>query len=271
MRQVASAESHETSEAETDRFLSNLRRCMESSGYREGALSQAIGRNRGWLNGIFARKSMPNALDCHRLAKVLGVPMDALFDERSDVSPRSADQMIRDYVNNIQDQRGYRRPQVHELISWHAENRGRLVNHEKFQDFYELFAPPNLEENMLVPHWVGKHSLCSIELGITTPEDLISVLLVADQQVRNEVVRSHQRIFDAWKPDTTIRTLEFRFAEGLKVKVDYIRLLLPVRDANDARFVMNFTMPIRRVEISTDEILRYDAAKDERPVLYSMR
>ena len=78
MRRIQHAEWQESVDDETRRFLSNLRRFMDEAGYGEGALSQDIGRNRGWLNGIFARGSMPNALDCHRLARVLNVPMERL-------------------------------------------------------------------------------------------------------------------------------------------------------------------------------------------------
>ena len=250
-------------------FRRNVHALMSSRRVSENALSLAVGRSRGWLSALIQRRALPNVLDCRRMADHLNCRIDDFFAEPSDPRPRTAQEMLRHQVRTLQTRRGYRRPQIHDLMTWFITNRGVLTDHEAFQDYVELFDPPDLDANMISPCWVGRQSLCSIELGLASPEDLRHVLTLSDENVRREVVRSHVRVLESGRPDTSTRQLEFRFSAGLKVTVDYIRVLLPVREpVGGGPMVLNYYSPMRRIEVSTREVLNFEEGEIDRPILF---
>ena len=126
-------------DVEAAAFLQNLRRLIDRAGISDSALSRAVGRSRGWLSDLFKRNAAPSAVDCQRLAIALDCRIETLFGTTRKASVRSADEVLAERMKSLQHQRGYVRPDIHALIKWHIVNNGMLVNHEPYEDFFELF------------------------------------------------------------------------------------------------------------------------------------
>lgn len=240
---------------------------MNSAGLSESGLSQTIGRSRAWLNGLLSRGAWPSGIDCYQIAEALDCSMSELFKNTAEpASPRSGHKIMEEHVQRIMQQRGYNRPEIYDLINWHAFNKGLLIDHEPFQDFVEIFGPPDLERQMVVPHWLGKHTLSSAEMGLRSADDLVQLLKLSDDRERFEIVRAHSRVFETGKPDITTRTIDLDFCEGLQTSIDYIRIILPVKTEEARGLVLSYSSPLRRTERTTKEIIHFEAEPDRRVI-----
>ena len=59
-------------------------------------------------------------------------------------------------------------------------------------------------------------------------------------------------------------------SSGHLVKLSYMRLLLPVRDGNGQRYVMNYSKPVRRDEIGGENVGEFQPVHRSQPVFASL-
>ena len=239
-----------------DSLLRNLQTRMTKAGFSDRALSTAIGRNPGWLNGLLNRGAVPNALDLRKIAHELGCSMDELFSAPSIELTRSPGQILTNQLCHFRNAHGFDRPEVTDVISWFVCCEGRLEQDEWIADFYELFEAPDMEKNLPCPTYVGPQSLTALAIRLMSVSELVWFFETSSQALRSSIVTSHQAVLNSNKPDLKNHTLEFEIPDSLYIKVDYMRVLLPVRRSSGRPLVLNYAKPTKRTERLSAEAIQ---------------
>ena len=243
--------------------IDGLRAQITRAGISERALSIAIGRNPGWLNSLLKRGAVPNALDWHKMAVALNCGMEDLFKKPEVTSPRTSIQIMSDQITRIRRDRGFDRPEIYQVIAWHSQSQGRIRQDDWLREYYELFAIPGPAAKTPDPKFVGQRSLTALELQLGSCDELRRFFESSDLALRQHTAETHRRVFGTGKPDLSSKNIEFVVGGAITVRVEYMRILLPVRDEKDAPYILNYSKPTKRIEIAHSEALdRHESDRD---------
>ena len=68
------------------------------------------------------------------------------------------------------------------------------------------------------------------------------------------------------QPKLSFHSILIDLSSGQLVKLCYFRLLLPVRDGDGQRYVMNYSKPVRRSEIGREYVDEFEPIHGGQPV-----
>lgn len=104
-----------------------------------------------------------------------------------------------------------------------------------------LFKPP--KAGTPVPHKLGRESFTAQVLEDKTVSGLRQMLANSQRMLLENVASSHFQALQG-KPILTIESGKLVWSDGVSASVDYVRLLLPVKDENGRFFILNYSKEI---------------------------
>lgn len=216
-------------------------------------LSLAIKKSRSYLtsylNGSGAQE--PSFETICLLARELGVSVSYFDDSDSDFDMATASEIDRQAAHILTDvfraartkmlERGAR-PTLEMVVGWWQETNGKLIHSDQIIPFVDLVSPTDTKGEAPVVAHMGKRSLSAEALQSEATEKLqafLSSLSYADMDELKRTVKTvHQSGIGIIAPQT--RTVPDVHG-GSDMQVNFVRLMLPVVDANDTPYVLNFS------------------------------
>ncbi|SLN32296.1 helix-turn-helix protein [Falsiruegeria litorea R37] len=216
-------------------------------------LSLAIKKSRSYLtnylNGTDGQE--PSFETMCLLAKELGVSVSYFDDTDNEFEAASASELDRQAAHILTGvyraartkmlERGAR-PTLDMVLGWWQETGGKLVHCDQIIPFVDLVSPVDFKDNAPSVAHVGKKSLSAKALKSEAAEKLqlfLNSLSYADMnELKRTVTTVHQSRIGILAPQS--RTVP-DVNGGPDLQVEFVRLMLPVTDANDTPYVLNFS------------------------------
>jgi hypothetical protein len=157
-------------------------------------------------------------------------------------------------------------PTFDAVLSWWHSTGGVLTGIENFEQYVEIFSPPDSAALRPIPRKMGRQSLAARELNITTVEQLDGIFESSEPAVARSVALAHAGVLEG-QPKLSFHSILIDLSTGQLVKLSYMRLLLPVRDGDGQQYVMNYSKPVRRSEIGREHVGELKPVHGGKPVL----
>jgi transcriptional regulator with XRE-family HTH domain len=225
---------------------------IDAQGRNIAELSEEIGKSRGYLSEFVDRNGTedPSFGTMSLLAKKLGVSL-SYFDEDTTefeiTTARDIDREAATLLSGVMRSARARmlaqgaRPTMDCIVSWWQENGGRLINCEALLPYVDLVSSNPNEAIPAVAH-VGHLGLSAETLksqDVSKLQSFIDTLDEADMAELKKTISTVRRIVVGMVTPQS-RTVPASASEQA-LKVDFVRLMLPVTDAKGDPYVLNFS------------------------------
>lgn len=256
-------------------FFGNLARLIGEARMTPRQLSDAIGREPDHVANLMRRRISPDLEAVYAMAEVLKVDVADLLrpgpsfgitadDSRNYWAEKVAEKVLAGALEESR-QRTSEAPTLDAVLNWWHSTGGLLTDMEKLDQYVEIFDRPDTAQMRPVPVRMGKQSLAARELGISTVEQLQQVFESSEPGVRRLVAMAHSDVIGG-QPKLSCHSILIDMSSGQLVKLSYVRLLLPVRDGEGQRYVMNYSKPFRRNEIGGEDVGEFEPVHRRQPV-----
>ena len=256
-------------------FFGNLARLIGEARMTPRQLSQAIGREPDHVSDLMRRRISPDLEAVYAIAEALRVDVADLLrpgpsfgiaaeHSRNYWAEKVAEKVLAGALEESR-QRTFEAPTFDAVLSWWHANGGLLTDMEKLEQYVEIFARPDTALMRPVPKRMGRQSLAARELNLTSIEQLEGIFEHSAPAVARAVALAHADVVDG-QPRLSFHSILIDMFDGRFVKMTYIRLLLPVRDGDGQRYVMNYSKPVRRNEISSENVGEFEPVHSRQPV-----
>lgn len=256
-------------------FFGNLARLIGEARLTPRQLSQAIGRDPDHVADLMRRRASPDLEAVYAMAETLKVDVADLLrpgpsfgftaaHSRNYWAEKVAEKVLTGALEESR-QRTIEAPTFDAVLNWWHANGGLLTDMEKLDQYVEIFARPDPATMRPVPFRMGAQSLAARELGISTVSQLEQVFDSSEPQVRRLVAMAHAEVIEG-QPRLSFHSILIETSSGQLIKLSYVRLLLPCRDGEGQRFVMNYSKPIRRNEIGTENVGELEPVHRRQPM-----
>lgn len=258
-------------------FFGNLSRLMTEARITPRQLSAEIGRDADYLGDMIRRRSSPDLEAVYGIAEALRVDVADLlrpgpsfgFTARQPGkywAEQLAEKVLAGALEASRQRTDFEPPTLDAVLNWWHANGGLLTGMEKLEQYIEIFSPPDSTVMRPVPRRMGRQSLAARELNISTIEQLNGIFENSEPAVARSVALAHASVVEG-QPQLSFHTIVADMSTGHLVKMSYMRLLLPVRDADGQRYIMNYSKPVRRDEISRENVGEFEPIHRGQPVL----
>lgn len=257
-------------------FFGNLARLLGDARMTPRQLSEAIGRAPDHVTELMRWRVSPDLETVYAIAEALRVDVADLLrpgpafgisaaDSRNYWAEKVAEQALASALADSR-QATIEVPTIDAVLNWWHANGGVLTNMDSFDQYVEIFAPPDRVAMRPVPKRMGRRSLTARELNLSTVEQLNGVFENSEPAVGRSVALAHASVVEG-DPKLTVHSIMIDMSDGRLVKLSYARLLLPVRDSDGQRYVMNYSKPMRRNEIGSEHVGEFEPVHGGQPVL----
>lgn len=259
-------------------FYGNLTRLMGEARLMPRELSIAIGREPEFVTNLIQRRVSPDLDTLHALAEVFKTDAaDLLRPEpslnlarrsRKDWAEKLAKQVLssaladepRELVNA---------PTLDAMLHWWYAGGGLLSALGNLTEHVQIYGRPDLIRMRPTPVRLGVNSMSARELGISTIIELVDVFERSDPNVLSQMAAAHSEVLDG-KPNVSLHSILIDMSRGQIVKLSYAWMLLPVHDGEDGRYVMSYSRPFHRNEITSENAEGFPQADRSRPHFVSL-
>jgi len=263
-----------------DFFFGNLLRLLGEAGLTKRRLSISIGKPPGFLDGLFQNRTPPDLLVVYGIAGVLKVDVADLLRPgprfgltsngvRNYWAERTAEEYLQAALNRSREAASFEAPTFDALLNWWHANSGRLVDLDRISNYIELFEPPDAADLRPIPFKLGRESLAARELGLSRPEHLQEIFDQSEPDVARSVALAHLEVAGG-QPKLSCHTILANMMNCNVVEMIYNRLLLPVKDGDGRTYVLNYSKPVRRSEISREHVHEFQSRHRGKPVFASL-
>ena len=260
-----------------DFFFGNLLQLMTDAGMSKRQLSVAIGANDGYISDILAHRTSPHLETLYAIASVLKVDVADLLrpgpsfgvssgDGKNYWVERTAEEFLASALTKSRDAASHEAPTFDSVLNWWHANDGMLTALDSIAQYIEIFEAPDEVEMRPRPYKIGRQSLASRELGLSGPEHLMKLLESSSPDVVRSVALAHMDVAGG-QPKLSVHTVMANMSSGNVVEMIYNRLLLPCKDGNGQRYVVNYSKPVRRSEIGREQVHQFESRHRGKPVL----
>lgn len=238
-------------------FKQNVQSILEAQNMTEKELSVRAGFDTNTaVTAMMRADVLPSMAAPMRLADALGVPVDALMQDRQAHLETSFEALPVQKVDNeaarllcavfkatdraidgVTD-----RPTLDSIIAWWKESDGDLSSSDQILPFFDLVkATETLQAIPKVSH-VGERGLSAETLGSSESDRLtafIRTLSVSDlEELNGNIQTVTQTGIGMVSPQK--RVVSFPEANEA-LQVSFVRLMLPVKDTKGTQFVLNYS------------------------------
>ncbi|WP_130409285.1 helix-turn-helix transcriptional regulator [Thalassococcus sp. S3] len=222
-------------------------------------LSRALGMSPNYVSTVLSTSANPNFDIAVRMAKELEVSLAFLAgttDQSFDLSDLSKDGPMTDKALQFFDQiagslreaavvRG-QEPLIDDMMSnWYKYGR-QLSGFNAMKDWFDLYRAPVASSDRLEVLRMGSNSLSSRTLGTSEVSALQFALdEVKDPALKSALLRSYKTAAqgEAVLSEEYLDVLAPGHAE--KIRLDYLRLLLPVQRSDGSNAILSYSKPFR--------------------------
>jgi transcriptional regulator with XRE-family HTH domain len=261
-------------------FFGNLSRLMTEARITPRQLSSEIGRDPDYVSAMLQRRAPPDLEAVYGIAEALRVDVADLlrpgpsfgFTARQPGkywAEQLAEKVLAGALEESRQATDFEAPTFDAVLNWWHANGGLLTGMEKLEQYIEIFSPPDADVMRPVPRKIGRQSLAARELNITTVEQLNGIFENSEPAVARTVALAHASVIEG-QPRLSFHTITADMSTGHFVKMSYIRLLLPVRDGDGQRYVMNYSKPVRRNEIGREDVGEFETIHRGQPMFASL-
>lgn len=203
----------------------------------DGRLSTDAGLDRRYLSQLRRKRTDMTLSSFLRLCRAADVAPSDLFgaSEAATVSSLGAEGLSRARVR-------VDASTVDDLLDVWSDSKGHIeALNQRLLDEVVIFSPPRQKQP--VPVAVGRNSFAATLLEEKTPESLSRMIRNSQRMLVHRVAESHLAALQG-KPILTIESGKYVWSGGVTAVVDYVRLLLPLRDAAGKRYILNYSKQI---------------------------
>lgn len=238
-------------------------------------LSVAIGANDGYIADILAHRTSPNLEVIYSIANALKIDVADLlrpgpkFGVTSSEGgnywvERTAEEFLASAVTKSRDVALHEAPTFDSVLNWWHANDGNLTALGSLAQYIDIYEAPDEIEMRPRPYKMGRESLSSRELGLSGPEHMMNLFAGSSPDVERAVAISHRDVCGG-QPQFSVHTILFNLSTGNVVELIYNRLLLPCKDGNDHKYVVNYSKPVRRSEIGKEQTHVFEPQRGTKP------
>jgi len=259
-----------------DFFFGNLLQLMTEAGMSKRQLSLAIGENDGYISDILADRTSPNLETLYAISSALNVDVADLLrpgpkfgvtsaDRGNYWVERTAEEFLASALSKSRDAASHEAPTFDAVLNWWHANDGLLTALDSIAQYIDIYEAPDELEMRPRPYKMGRESLSSRELGLSGPEHMMKLFDGSSPDVVRAVAISHRDVCGG-QPNFSVHTILFNLSSGNVVELIYNRLLLPCKDGNDHKYVVNYSKPVRRSEIGKEQLHEYEPRQERKAV-----
>ena len=261
-------------------FFGNLARLIGEARMTPRQLSQTIGRETDYVSDLMRRRVSPDLEAVYAMAEALRVDVADLLrpgpafgfvaeHSRNYWAEKVAEKVLATALEDSRQKAAFEAPTIDAVLNWWHVNGGLLADMEKLEQYVELFSPPDPTAMLPVPYRMGPQSLAARELNISTIEQLSGIFESSEPAVGRSVALAHADVIHG-QPKLSFHSITADMSNGQLVKLTYIRLLLPVRDRDGQRYVLNYSKPVRRNEIGSEHVGEFEPIHRGQPMFASL-
>jgi hypothetical protein len=258
-------------------FFGNLSRLIHEARIPPRQLSAEIGRDADFVTDVIHRRRPMDLEAVYALSEALKVDVADLLRPGASFgfaarepgkywAEKVAEKVLASALEDNRQRSEYEPPSFDAVLNWWHATGGLLTNIESFEQYVEIFSPPDEAALRPVPKRLGARSLAARELNISTVEQLSGIFENSEPAVARSVALAHAGVLEG-QPKLSFHSILIDLSTGQLVKLSYFRLLLPVRDGDGQRYVMNYSKPVRRSEIGREHVDEFEPIHGGQPVL----
>jgi hypothetical protein len=240
-------------------FRQRLKRAINKSGQYSTdvyGLAEDAGLGRKTIYNMLSDKNLDNSsagpgiFGMSRVALLLGTSLDYLAGQPVQEVVRSAPTKqpykMREHIFgslSAQEEEKHNALSADRLLRTHLKSGGRVEAFAPWIDHCDCYCQPAADAQSLTVKFVGNSSLSALTMG-SNDKGLLQTALseVTDTSLKQRWVRDYQYAVSAGT-NVSIEALDVQMPNHpVHVRMDFIRCLLAVTDANDEKSVLNFSM-----------------------------
>lgn len=141
------------------------------------------------------------------------------------------------------------------LESWHAANGLIEDMSPHIRQYIVLYGAP--DKGRITPVRVGEKSMAGVTLQTPTTDALNAALDTLPPEVMETHSSHHFAVMQGRKLLTT-EAIDVLWPNGVRVALEYDRLLLPVRDKTGATYILNYSKYVGPIQRPSDDIGKID-------------
>lgn len=258
-------------------FFGNLARLIAETRMTPRQLSQAIGRAPDYVTDLMRRRISPDLEAVYAMSEALKVDVADLLrpgpsfgitakHSRNYWAEKVAEKVLAGALEESRQKADFEAPTFDAVLNWWHANGGLLTDMDRLEQYVEIFSRPDMAGMRPRPKRMGRQSLAARELNLSTVEQLNGIFENSEPAVARSVALAHADVVDG-EPKLSFHSILIDMSDGHFVKMTYARLLLPVRDGDGQKYILNYSKPVRRNEIGSEHIGEFEPIHRGQPVL----
>ncbi len=238
-------------------FHERLRQLIKNSDYDYKSLSLEIGQGERYISNLLSTKSDPGFTSVIKICAALGVTPnqiaglnDQLRLVNDDIDTRivsaHAERILTSVTREAHRKLSARGtgPLIDDVLTWWHQQHGMLSNFDRLSEHVDLYHAPDEDHHLPQPFMVGEQSLARVSFGIKSAEHLGYLFTTFDQNLTQQVRMAHVEASKG-DPQLSIQEIEVNLPNhSFPLRFNYKRLLLPVRDTQGHRYVLNYSQAL---------------------------
>lgn len=238
-------------------FHHRLKSLIQDSEYDYKSLSLKIGQGERYISNLLANQSDPGYSSVVKICSALGLTPNQIagLDDQITLAGGGMDtRAVSAHAESILTavtREAHRKlaargaqPLLDDVLTWWHQQNGYLSNFDLLSEHVDLYRPPEPDARMPDPFKIGQQSLATRSFNITSTEHLRYLFTTFDESLNESVTMAH---VETTKGDPHLSIQEIDVAlpgHTFPLRFVYKRLLLPVRDREENRYVLNYSQAI---------------------------
>lgn len=245
-------------------FKFNTNRLLNEQKRTSAELSRLAGYKHNKATAILNGETMPNISVAVNFARAFNVSMDELFKPHQQQQTEFLIQPLQDVdrqssqLLNAVFQAAHKkmvglgeRPSIDSIVAWWQDSGGRLEACDRISPHIDVLSVPGSDQVLPEVMHVGAQSLSSKALKSQDNQSLANFLRTLNEADQEELRRS---ITTVSYTRTGLVTPQTRIVDmpgmACPVEVSFIRLMLPITDAENTPYVLIFSTLVSESELS---------------------
>ncbi|WP_372886136.1 helix-turn-helix domain-containing protein [Shimia sp.] len=244
-------------------FRFNTDRLLKQQKWTRSELSRMAGYKTNKATDILDGTALPNISVAVNFARAFNVPMDELFKpcrfETTELVIEPLQEIDRQssQLLNAVFQAAHKkmvglgeRPSIDTIMAWWQESGGRFEDCDRLTPHIDVVSVPGADQRLPEVRHMGAMSLSAQTLKSRDSERLASFMRTLNEADQEELRRC---VTTVSYTKTGLVTPQTRIVDmpgmACPVEISFIRLMLPITDANNTPYVLNFSTLLSESEL----------------------
>lgn len=238
-------------------FHQRLKTYIKESSFDYKSLSLEIGQGERYISNLLSSKSDPGYSSVVKICSALGITPNQIAGLNDQISlaggeidnrivSAQAERILTAVTREAHrklSQRGAR-PLLDDVLTWWHQQGGILSNFDGLSEHVDLYLAPEPHSKLPEPYQIGQRSLAAESFGIQTAEHLRHLFTTFDENLSESVRLAHVEASHG-DPQLSIQEIDVMLpGHSFPLRFTYKRLLLPVRDRQGNKYVLNYSQAL---------------------------